>query len=96
MLCVFYKDGFEDNFWWIIWESITFIAALHDGQSVANKQHYRSRLLLRNSEDIYKSAKHRKYNKATFRHTININAYKIIYLVYRNLKCTLEVKLSNF
>ena len=62
MLC---KDGFEDDFWRIIWESIIFIAALHDGLSEANKQHYR--LLLRNSEDIYKSAKHRKYNKATFR-----------------------------
>ena len=55
MLCVFCGDGSEDDFWQMIWESITFISVLNDSLSVANKQqHYL--LLVINSEGIYRSA----------------------------------------
>ena len=47
---MFCRDGFEDDFWQINWESVTITFMLKDGLSVANKQYYR--LLLRNSEGI--------------------------------------------
>ena len=44
MLWVFHRGSCEDDFQQTNWEAIIITCALSSGQSVANKQHYRSLL----------------------------------------------------